>query len=143
MGWKDLGCYGSKFYETPNIDKLHKEGIHFTNAYAACPACSPTRASLLTGKYPASVGVTDWIGGNAKGLLIDAPYIDHLPLSEKSLAAALKEGGYDTWHVGKWHLGGKQYHPENHGFDKNIGGCHWGLPHNGYFSPWGIETLSD
>ena len=61
MGWKDLGCTGSSFYETPNIDKLCKEGMQFENAYAACPVCSPSRASFLTGKYPARVGVTDWI----------------------------------------------------------------------------------
>jgi arylsulfatase A-like enzyme len=143
LGWKDLSCYGSKFYETPNIDKLQKEGIYFTNAYAACPLCSPTRASILTGKYPAKVGVTNVIGANAKGVLIDAPHLDYLPLSEKTLASALKEGGHNTWHVGKWHLGSKKYYPQNHGFDKNIGGCHWGMPLNGYFSPWGIETLED
>src|SRR5437667_8069848 len=77
MGWRDLGCYGSTFYETPNLDKLAAQGMRFTNAYAACPVCSPTRASILTGKYPARVGVTDYIGGKARGRLIDAPYIDH------------------------------------------------------------------
>ncbi len=147
MGWKDLGCYGSTFYETPNIDRLAKEGMLFTDAYAACPVCSPTRASIMSGKYPATVGVTDWIDhGNyhpCKGKLIDAPYIKHLPLSEKSVAAALKEGGYQTWHIGKWHLGEKAYYPENHGFDVNIGGCHWGHPKNGYFSPYKIETMED
>ncbi|MCF6174645.1 MAG: sulfatase [Victivallaceae bacterium] len=143
MGWRDLSCYGSTFYETPNIDKLFNEGMHFTNAYATCPVCSPTRASILTGKYPANVGITDWIGAHTKGILIDAPYIDHLPESEISLARSLKNSGYKTWHVGKWHLGGRPYYPENHGFDVNIGGCHWGCPHNGYFSPWGLETLPD
>lgn len=149
MGWKDLTCYGSEFYDTPNIDRLAKEGMKFTDAYASCPVCSPTRASILSGKYPANVGVTDWIdwGGNlhpCRGRLIDAPYIDHLPQEEKSLASALKEGGYTTWHVGKWHLGGKGYHPEDHGFDVNIGGCHRGSPgHNGYFSPYNIEVLED
>jgi arylsulfatase A-like enzyme len=144
LGWRDLSCYGSKFYETPNIDRLFYEGMHFTDAYAAAPVCSPTRASILTGKYPARVGVTNYIGGPpARGILFDSPYVDHLPLSEKSLAVSLKETGYNTWHVGKWHLGGKEYHPENHGFDINIGGCHWGAPINGYFSPWGIDTLDD
>lgn len=143
MGWRDLSCYGSTFYETPNLDRLAAEGMRFTEAYAACPVCSPTRASILTGKYPATVGVTNWIGGKTKGKLIDAPYIDHLPLEEKSLARALKEGGYNTWHVGKWHLGDRPYYPDKHGFDVNIGGCSWGNPHNGYFSPWGIETLED
>jgi arylsulfatase A-like enzyme len=143
MGWKDLSCYGSEFYETPNIDRLASEGMTFTDAYASCPVCSPTRASVLSGKYPATVGLTDWIGAHTKGKLIDAPYIDHLPLEEKSLASALKDGGYATWHVGKWHLGQKPYYPENHGFDVNIGGCHWGHPREGYFSPYHIETLED
>ncbi|PCJ59657.1 MAG: sulfatase [Planctomycetota bacterium] len=143
MGWRDLSCYGSTFYETPNIDKLFSEGMHFTNAYAACPVCSPTRASILTGKYPANVGVTDYIGGHTKGIVIDAPYIDHLPLSEKSLAKTLKNNGYNTWHVGKWHLGGEEYYPEKHGFDVNIGGCHWGHPKGGYFSPWNMDTLPE
>ncbi len=144
MGWKDLSCYGSTFYETPNIDKLFNEGIHFTNAYAACPVCSPTRASILTGRYPANIGLTNWIGANnAKGILFDAPYIDHLPASEISLAKILKDNGYATWHIGKWHLGSRPYYPENHGFEVNIGGCHWGRPKNGYFSPWGIENLGD
>lgn len=143
MGWKDLGCYGSEFYETPNLDQLAEEGIRFTDAYAACPVCSPTRASIMSGKYPANVGVTDWIGAHAKGKLIDAPYIDHLPLSEKSIATSLKEGGYDTWHVGKWHLGPKEYYPQHHGFDVNVAGCHFGSPYNGFFSPYGMEHLPE
>jgi len=143
MGWRDLVCYGSSFYETPNIDRLAKEGIIFTNAYAACPVCSPTRASIMSGKYPANIGLTNFIGGKTKGKLIDAPYIDHLPLEERSIASALKEAGYSTWHVGKWHLGARPYYPDRHGFDVNIGGCHWGHPKQGYFSPWGIETLED
>lgn len=143
LGWRDLACYGSSFYETPHLDRLAREGVSFTNAYAACPVCSPTRASLLTGRYPARVGVTDWIGAHARGRLLDAPYVDHLPLEEFSLAKALKRGGYQTWHVGKWHLGTRAYYPEAHGFDVNIGGCDWGAPKKGYFSPWGIETLAD
>ncbi len=148
MGWKDLSCYGSSFYETPNLDRLASEGTRFTDAYAACPVCSPTRASILTGKYPASVGVTNYIAQNrgnhpSKGMLIDAPYIDHLPLTEKSLAGTLGEAGYNTWHVGKWHLGGRDYYPDRQGFDVNIAGCSWGAPLHGYFSPWGIETLQD
>ena len=116
MGWKDLGCYGSTFYETPNIDKLATEGMCFTNAYATCPVCSPTRASILTGKYPARIGLTNYIGGRAKGKLLSAPYIDHLPLSEKSIAKVLRKNGYNTWHVGKWHLGEEKYYPDKHGF---------------------------
>ncbi len=143
LGWKDLSCYGSKFYETPNLDRLAAEGMRFTDAYASCPVCSPTRASILTGKYPATVGVTHFIGGKGRGKLLEVPYIDHLPLEEKSVARALKEAGYNTWHAGKWHLGRAPYYPEHHGFDINIGGCSWGAPRYGYFSPWQIETLQD
>ena len=122
MGWRDLGCYGSEFYETPNIDRLAREGMLFTDAYAACPVCSPTRASIMSGKYPARVGVTNFINemhaaNPPRGRLIDAPYIDHLPLEETSLASALRAGGYRTWQVGKWHLGGPDFYPERHGFD--------------------------
>lgn len=143
MGWRDLACYGSSFYETPHIDALAHQGTLFTNAYAACPVCSPSRASIMSGKYPATVGVTDWIGAHTWGKLIDAPYIDHLPLSETSLASALKEGGYETWHVGKWHLGAEEFWPDHHGFDVNIGGCHYGHPAHGYFVPYKIPTLPD
>jgi len=148
LGWRDLACYGSAFYETPNLDRLAAEGMTFSDAYAACPVCSPTRASILTGKYPAVLGVTDWIDWGkwthpARGKLVDAPYIDHLPLEETSLAAALKADGYRTWHVGKWHLGGDPYLPENHGFDLNLGGCHWGSPTNGYFSPYNIPGFEN
>jgi arylsulfatase A-like enzyme len=118
----------------------------FTDAYASCPVCSPTRASILTGKYPATLGLTNYIDWGydlhpRRSMLIDAPYIHQLPHSEKSLARALKDNGYDTCHVGKWHLGGPDYYPDKHGFDENIGGCEWGLPVNGYFAPWGIPTL--
>jgi arylsulfatase A-like enzyme len=148
LGWRDLGCYGSTFYETPNLDRLAGESVCFTDAYAACPVCSPTRASILTGKYPATVGVTDWIDWDgsihpARGKLVDVPYIDHLPLAEKALPEALSEAGYRTWHVGKWHLGGPAYYPDRHGFERNVGGCGWGMPLYGYFSPWRIPTLED
>ncbi|MFO7958691.1 MAG: sulfatase [Candidatus Brocadiia bacterium] len=143
MGWKDLGCYGSTFYETPNIDRLAADGMRFTDGYASCPVCSPTRASIMTGRYPARVGVTNFIGGHTRGKLIDAPYIDHLPLEEHTLASALKDAGYNTYHVGKWHLGGEPYWPEKQGFDENVAGCHWGMPTQGYFSPWGNPMLED
>ncbi len=143
LGWADLSCQGSVFYETPHIDRLAAEGMAFTDAYAAAPVCSPTRASLMTGKYPARVGVTQYIGGSAQGKLLDVPYIDHLPHSEHSIAAALRDGGYQTWHVGKWHLGGEPYWPDRHGFDVNLGGCDWGMPAHGYFSPYRIATLPD
>ncbi|WP_343209664.1 sulfatase [Anaerolentibacter hominis] len=148
MGWRDLSCSGSEFYETPVIDELRSEGMFFTDAYSACPVCSPTRASILTGRYPADLGLTDWIDMEGtyhpcRGRLIDAPYIKHMPAGEKTIAQELKEQGYSAWHVGKWHLGGREYYPEQFGFDVNIGGCDWGHPHEGYFSPYHIETLPD
>ncbi len=144
MGWRDISCYGSEFYETPNIDRFSRQGMSFTDAYASCPVCSPTRASILTGKYPATVQVTDWIGGpREKGKLLSAPYLHHLPLSEKTLPKTLADNGYRTWHIGKWHLGKAPSTPENHGFQRNIGGCYWGAPRNGYFSPYDIPGLED
>ena len=148
LGWADLGCTGSRFYETPHLDRLARESMRFTDAYAACPVCSPTRASILTGKYPARVGVTDWIdwAGRmhpARGRLIDVPYRKSLPPSELTVAGALRDAGYATWHVGKWHLGGPGTLPEDHGFDENIGGCEAGSPgRGGYFSPWSIPALA-
>jgi arylsulfatase A-like enzyme len=147
MGWRDLGCYGSDFYETPNLDRLAAEGMRFTDAYASCPVCSPTRASIMSGKYPATVGVTDWIDTGkhihpARGRLVDVPYLDHLPLAETTVAAALRDGGYQTWHVGKWHLGGGETLPERHGFEINIGGSERGGPgKDGYFNPQSIKGL--
>ncbi len=143
LGWMDLACYGSEFYETPNLDRLACRGMRFTDAYASCPVCSPTRASIMTGKYPATVQVTNFIAGQACGKLLSAPYLHYLPRTEKTVASALRDGGYATWHVGKWHLGERDYWPDKHGFDVNVGGCHWGMPNNGYFSPWGIPTLDD
>lgn len=144
MGWRDISCYGSTFYETPNINRLATQGMQFSNAYAACPVCSPTRASILTGKYPARVGVTNYIPGEERGKLLEVPYIKHLPLEEISLARALKErGGYRTYHVGKWHLGGPDYWPEKHGFDVNIAGWDGGMSVNGYFSPYNIPTMDN
>jgi arylsulfatase A-like enzyme len=152
MGWRDAGCYGSTFYETPNIDRLARQGIRFTNAYAACPVCSPTRASIMTGKYPARLGTTEYFGGPQPDTvgrhwtrnkpLLPARYLDRLPLAETTVAKALREGGYKTFFAGKWHLGGKGYWPEDHGFDFNIGGCQAGAPAS-YFSPYRNPKLSD
>ena len=129
LGWTDLGCYGSKFYETPNVDALAKNGVRFTNAYAACPVCSPTRHSIMSGKYPARSGCTNW------GMHMDA--------SEVTIAEALKEGGYSTYFIGKWHLGGKwdgtdpdHTLPQCQGFDVNVGGGVNGQPAS-YFYPYG------
>lgn len=148
MGWTDLGCYNSSFYETPNIDRLAAAGMRFTDAYAACPVCSPTRASLLTGKYPATVGVTNYIDWSrtahpARGRLIDVPYLHELPLRETTIATVLRDAGYATWHIGKWHLGGVDTYPDRHGFDVNVGGWEVGHPAQGYFSPWGFPTLEN
>lgn len=148
MGQRDLGCYGSTFYETPNIDRLAREGMLFTDAYASCPVCSPTRASILSGRYPATLGLTNWIdwGGRShpnKGRLIDVPYVKDLPSGVPNLATSLRDLGYVTWHVGKWHLGGEEAWPDKRGFDVNIGGWTAGSPGQGYFSPWGFPTLSD
>ncbi len=148
LGQRDVGCYGSTFYETPNIDRLAREGMLFTDAYASCPVCSPTRASILTGRYPASLGITnyiDWTGKGhpSKGRLVDVPYISELPGDIPNLATELGERGYATWHVGKWHLGPEHAWPDKRGFDRNIGGWTPGLPTSGYFSPWGMPTLED
>lgn len=145
LGWKDLACYGSSFYETPNLDRLAAGGMRFTNAYAASPVCSPTRASALTGKYPATVGITQYIGGHNVGHLCDVPYLDRLPQNEYTLPMALRDhGDYQTWHVGKWHLGPREAWPDRRGFDVNIGGADIGGPHKrGYFSPWDIPNLQN
>ncbi len=136
LGWADIGCYGSKFYETPNIDRLAGQGMKFTDAYAACPVCSPTRASIMTGKYPARIDLTNYLKGKRKGKLNPAPYIDQMPLEEFTVAEALKEMGYSTCFVGKWHLGGKPYLPEHQGFDVNIGGWHSGAPKHYFWPQW-------
>ncbi len=155
LGWKDLGCYGSTFYETPNIDRLAAQSMRFTNAYAACPVCSPTRASILTGKYPARLRTTDYFGAPQPDTvdkhwtkdkpLLPARYDDRLPLGEVTIAEALKEHGYATFFAGKWHLGPEGYWPEDQGFDVNKGGCDRGGPYGGkkYFSPYGNPRLPD
>ena len=143
LGWADLVCQGSSFYETPRLDALAAAGMRFTDAYAAAPVCSPTRASLLTGRYPARVGITQYIPGHGYGRLADVPYYHFLPRSERTVASALREGGYHTWHVGKWHLGGAGHGPTDHGFDLNIAGSTWGMPPKGYFSPYHMPALAD
>jgi arylsulfatase A-like enzyme len=144
MGWADAGCYGSTFHLTPNIDRLAASGVRFTNAYAACPVCSPTRASIMSGKYPARLHMTDWIPGeNRSGALKSVPFRQELPLAEVTLAEALHAAGYRTCHVGKWHLGKDPYYPEHQGFDVNIAGNDWGSPKAGYFSPYEMQNLPD
>ena len=161
LGWMDLGCQGSTFYETPNIDRLAAQGMRFTNAYAACAVCSPTRAAVMTGRYPARVGVTDWIrarfqrGGigtpaanpteyvrrpNGKLWCPPNPYwMEH---SELTLAEMLKPAGYRSCHIGKWHLGDDDWYPTAQGFDENYGGCDYGQPPS-YFDPYQNRRLTE
>lgn len=139
LGRNDLGCYGSKFYRTPNLDRLASQGMKFTDAYAACPVCSPTRASIMTGKYPARLHLTDWLPGRgdlAPQRLARPVIKQQLALEEVTIAERLKAAGYVTAHVGKWHLGGEGFEPEKQGFDINIAGDHTGTPMS-YFAPFG------
>ncbi len=145
LGWTDLGCFGSDLYETPHIDRLAREGMRFTQAYAACPVCSPTRAAMLTGLYPARLHVTNWIPGRTPpNPKLNIPgWTQYLPLETVTLAERFREAGYLTASIGKWHLGGEAYYPEKHGFDINIAGSHDGHPKNGYFAPYKIKTLPE
>lgn len=157
LGAADLGVFGSDFYETPNIDRLASEGMLFTQSYAAAAICSPSRAALMTGKYPARTGITDWIrakfqGGS--GLALPTDYEEnegqklrtpknqgYLPLEEVTIAEQLKSFGYTNLHVGKWHLGEEGNHPEDQGFDRNIGGNDLGQPPS-YFDPYLAKNAS-
>jgi arylsulfatase A-like enzyme len=152
LGRQDLACYGSTFHETPNIDRLAREGAMFTDAYAACPVCSPTRASLMTGLWPQRTGITDYIGApltpedwKRNTLLLPAPYADRLSLENTTLAEIAKSAGYATFFAGKWHLGPEGWWPEDQGFDINMGGIDRGGPYGGnkYFSPYGNPRLKD
>jgi len=151
LGWADLGCYGSSYHETPHIDRLAGESMRFTSAYAACPVCSPTRASIMTGKYPARTGITDWIPGRQAHAgpqpcdkLIPRDFKLEMDLEEVTIAEALREAGYRTFFAGKWHLGeDSTYWPENQGFEINKGGWGTGWPQGGYFSPYENPRLED
>ncbi len=152
LGQRDLACYGSTFYETPHLDRLAQEGARFTDAYAACPVCSPTRASVLTGQWPQRTGITDYIGAPTKPeqwkrntRSLPAPYADRLSLDAPTLAKAMKSAGYATFFAGKWHLGPEGWWPENQGFDINMGGIDRGGPYGGkkYFSPYANPRLTD
>ncbi|WP_220377759.1 MULTISPECIES: sulfatase [unclassified Arenibacter] len=145
LGWRDLGFMGSEFYETPNLDKLASESMVFTNAYAASPICSPSRAAILSGKHPARLHLTDWIPGNPPSRtekLMAKPFKTELAMEEFTLAEAMQQGGYKTFFAGKWHLGEEAFYPEYHGFDINIGGNHTGHP-SSYFSPYNNPQLPD
>lgn len=158
LGWADLSCYGSAFYETPNLDKLAAQGIRFTNNYASCPVCSPTRASMMTGKYPVKTGVTDWIKGrqadnNARPYekLLARPTGYQLELPEKTIAELALQQGFKTFFAGKWHLGEEEkYWPGAQGFQINKGGWSKGSPTGkinnstgGYFTPYQNPMLPD
>ena len=155
LGWADIGVLGSDFYETPFIDRLAAEGMLFTHSYAAAAICSPSRAALMTGKYPARMGITDWIYARFQGVGttgLPGEYAENpdqplrtpknqgfLPLEELTLAERMKVQGYATLHVGKWHLGGEGKYPEDQGFDRNFGGNDLGQPPS-YFDPYEPAT---
>lgn len=148
LGWADPGYMGSKYHETPNLDLLASEGMVFTDAYAACPLCSPSRAAIMSGKYPARLNLTDYIPGNQyygphqDQLLASKPFKLHLDLEETTLAEAIKTAGYKTFFAGKWHLGKEEkYLPQHQGFDINIGGT--GTPLGGYFAPYRNPQIPD
>ena len=154
LGWMDLSCQGSDYYKTPHIDQLAADGMRFTNGYAACAVCSPTRAAVMTGRYPGRLGVTDWIrarfqrgnlgtpeanpteyvgGKNRKLLCPPNPFwMEH---DEVTIAELLKSRGYGTGYIGKWHLGDDDWYPSGQGFDQNKGGCDYGQPPS-YFDPF-------
>ncbi|MCY4189128.1 MAG: sulfatase [Bryobacterales bacterium] len=171
LGWMDLGCQGSDFYRTPNIDRLAATGMRFTDGYASCAVCSPTRAALMTGRSPARFGITDWIraefqlanrqwpnirdrlgyhrpSGSGRELLTPVNELQ-LPHGEITLAELLKPIGYASAFIGKWHLGGRGHLPVDQGFDENYGGWDYGQPPS-YFDPFvdplrlpmGIPTLA-
>lgn len=153
FGYMDTGANNPKtFYETPGMDRIAATGMRFTDGYTACPVCSPTRASIVTGLYPARTGITDYIGNinqpeqwQRKTKLLPAAYRDRLRLSETTIAERLKKAGYATFFAGKWHMGPEGFWPEDQGFDINMGGCGWGSPSKGsrYFSPYNNPRLTD
>ena len=152
LGWSDLQCTGSRYYESPHIDRIARQGVRFTQGYAACQVSSPSRASILTGKFAARHGITNWIG-EASGekwretgrhsKLLPADYVHQLPASETTLPEVLRKNGYRTFFAGKWHLGGEGSLPEDHGFEINIGGFEGGSPPGGFFSPYKNPMLTD
>ena len=148
LGWADPACYGSTFHRTPHLDALAARGVRFERAYAACPVCSPTRASIMTGRHPVRVQITDWIPGDSTKADDSHRFLhvqdrDQLPLEQLTVAEILRAAGYQTFFAGKWHLGGEGYLPTQQGFDSNFGGGHYGQPPQGYFAPWRIPSLPD
>jgi arylsulfatase A-like enzyme len=150
LGYHDLSITGSNYYETPNIDGIAERGVQFTQGYAACQVCSPSRAAIITGKSPARLQITDWIGAatgtewrkqNRHDQLLPAAYIHQLPQPENTIAEAFAENGYKTFFAGKWHLGNEGSYPEDHGFQINVGGTGKGSPMGGYFDPYDNPKL--
>jgi arylsulfatase A-like enzyme len=151
LGATDLGCFGSTFYETPHLDGLAASGMRFVAAYSTCPVCSPTRASMMTGRYPQRAGIADYINAGRTNQpekwqrntrLLPAPYKDRLDLEERTIAESLRERGYATFFAGKWHLGPSGFLPEDQGFDINKGGTGAGSPQS-YFSPYANPRLTN
>ena len=142
MGFTDLGCAGSKFYDTPHIDRLAASGMRLTHGYSACTVCSPTRAAVMTGKYPARLHITDWISGSVRPFakLKIPEWTQHLPHEEITIAEVFRSAGYATCHIGKWHLGGEEFGPTTQGFDQNFGGNHRGQPPS-YFFPYETAAI--
>lgn len=145
LGYMDIEPNNPKtFYETPNINRIAKRGMRFTNGYAANPVCSPTRYSIMTGKYPSRVDATNFFAGKRSFTFNPAPLNDRMPLSEVTLAEAFRDGGYRTAFLGKWHLGPtEEFWPEKQGFEFNVGGHHRGSPPGGYFAPFKNPRLED
>ena len=146
LGWADIAANNPEtFHDTPALDRLASRGLRFTQAYAAAPVCSPTRASVMTGRHPARLRTTDYFCGRRSGRLTPAPYVCALPLEERTIAEALRDVGYRTFFAGKWHLGPEGFWPEDQGFDLNRGGWTRGGPYGGkkYFSPFGNPRLED
>ena len=149
LGWRDLGNEGSLFYESPNIDRIARAGMKFTQGYACCQVCSPSRASIMLGQFTARHGITDWIGAREGAAwkrntrMLPARYRHRLPAEPVTLAEALRAAGYRTFFAGKWHLGGPGSYPEDHGFEFNEGGHERGSPPGGYFAPYHNPKLED
>ncbi len=142
LGWTDVGCFGSPLHQTPHIDSLAKDGMLFDHAYAAACSCSPTRASLMTGKYPARLKMTSIIekhrGNRAPddAPLLPPPTRPYLPKAEVTIAEALSTAGYKTCLIGKWHLGVNEFGPLGHGFDVAFGAPHKGMPKSYFWPQW-------
>lgn len=146
MGWSDLDCYGSEFYKTPKIDQLAKKGVRFTQAYASSHVCSPSRAGIISGEYPARTHLTDWLAGRPDfsfQRLKNAEIVQHLPYRQPTLPRILKENGYKTAIFGKWHLGDDSASTERQGFELHLPKWNKGWPRGTYFAPFKMKGFED